>query len=119
MISLIKPAYAIINNPAIKNSTGISSNPGSYVNTIVQSIITIFFIVGLFYFLWHFIMSAYHMISSQGDPEKWKTAQKSILYSLIGILVVFSIFAILKFVGTILGIQGLNNLRLTWPSLSP
>jgi len=60
-------------------------------------------------------MSAYHMIASQGDPEKWKTAQKSILHSLIGIFLVFSIFAILKFAGTILNIDGLSNLKVTWP----
>jgi len=119
MINLIKPVYAQIINPAIKNSATIVNQPGNYVNNVIQAIFTIFFIVALFYFIWHFIMSAYHMIASQGDPEKWKTAQKSILHSLIGIFLVFSIFAILKFAGTILNIDGLSNLKVTWPGFSP
>lgn len=119
MKSLIKPIYASIKNPVINNSGNIASQPGNYVNNVVQAIITIFFIVGLFYFIWHFIMSAYQMISSQGDPEKWKKAQQSILYSLVGVFLVFIVFALLRFIGTILGIQGLSDLKITWPNLSP
>lgn len=118
-MKLIKPIQAAINNPVLNNSSTIASQPGNYVNNVIQTIITVFFIVGLFYFIWHFIMAAYHMISSQGDPDKWKNAQKSILHSLIGIFLVFTIFAVLRFIGTILGIQGLDKLRLTWPKLSP
>lgn len=119
MINLIKPVHAAIFNPAIKNGDKIATQPDKYVNNVIQSIITIFLIVGLFYFIWHFIMSAYHMISSQGDPEKWKAAQKSILHALIGIFLVFAIFAVLKFIGSVLNIQGLSNLKIGWPTLSP
>ena len=118
-MNLIKPIYATITNPVLKDSTAITTDPNNYVNTTIQAIITLFFIVAVIYFIWHFVMAAYQMIASQGDPDKWKKAQQSILYSLVGVLLVFSIFAILKFVGTVTGIPGLQDLQLTWPSLSP
>lgn len=108
---------AQITNPAIGNANSISSNPSNYVNNIIQSIISIFMIVAIVYFIWHFVMSAYRMINSNGDPKKWEEAQKAILYSFVGIILVFSLFAILKFVGIVTGVPGLQNLKLTWPSL--
>lgn len=116
-MKLIQPIYAAITNPLLENSDQIAAYPGTYVDGVIQAIISIFLLVAVIYFIWHFIMAAYHMISSQGDPDKWKTAQKSIIYSLVGIFVAFSVFAILKFVGTITGIQGLENLKISWPSL--
>lgn len=116
-MNFIKPAYAVITNKVLDNSEAITSNPESYVNGTIQAIITIFLIVAVIYFVWHFVMAAYHMISSNGDPKKWETAQKSILYSLVGIILAFSVFAILKFAGTLFGISTLKNLQLTWPSL--
>lgn len=116
-MKLIKPIYAAITNPLVKNSDQIASNPGNYVDNVLQAVVSIFLFVAVIYFIWHFILSAYHMISSQGDPDKWKAAQKSILYAFVGLILAFSIFAILKFVGTVTGVEGLNNLRLSWPSL--
>lgn len=116
-MNLIKPVYAAIENPAISNSAGIRTNPAGYINGAVQAFISILFIFGLVYFIFHFILAGYHMISSQGDPKKYEEAQHSLLYSLIGIAVMFSIFAILKILGAIFGITGLNQLKVTLPSL--
>ena len=117
-LNLIKPVLAQITNPVLPNSDTIANNPSNYVNNVIQTIITIFLIVAVVYFIWHIVMSAYHLISSNGDPKKYEEAQKSILYAFVGLIVVFAIFAILKFAGTIFGIPGLESLTLTWPSLS-
>ena len=117
MTKIIPPIFAQINNPVLPDSNSIVSNPSNYVNNAIQSIISIFFIVAVLYFIWHFIMYAYHMIASQGNPDKWKQAQSSILYAFIGLILVFAIFAILKFVGVVFGIPNLQNLQLVWPSL--
>lgn len=117
-INLIKPAIAQITNPIIEDSDAIAKNPSNYVNNVIQAIISIFFIVAVVYFIWHLVMSAYRMISSNGDPKKYEEAQKSILYAFVGLILVFAIFAILKFAGTVFSIPGLENLTLTWPSLS-
>ena len=117
-MNLIKPVYAAITNPLLKNSGNIISNPQGYINQVIQTVFSIFFIVAVIYFIWHIVMAAYHMISSQGEPDKWKESQKAIIYSCVGLILVFSIFAILKFVGTVFGIDGLKTLQLLWPSLS-
>lgn len=117
-MKIIKPLFAI-NNPILKDSETIATEPINYTNNVIQTIITLFLIVGVIYFIWHVVMSAYHMISSQGDPKKWEEAQKSLTYSIIGVVVVFSIFVILRFIGIVFGIPSLETLYITWPSISP
>lgn len=116
-MNLIKPVYAIIENPLLDNSQDINANPQTYINSAIQTIITIFFIFGLIYFVYHFILAGYKMISSQGDPKKYEEAQHALLYSIIGIIIIFSVFALLKVVGYIFGIDGLGTLQVSWPSL--
>lgn len=115
-MQIIKPLFAIT-NPLLKDSTTIAEEPISYTNNVIQTIFNIFFIVGTIYFIWHVVLSAYHMISSQGDPKKWEEAQKSLTYSVVGVVVVFSIFVILKFIGIVFGINGLETLEIAWPNL--
>lgn len=106
-----------ITNPVLKNSEAIGSNPTGYTNNVIQTLISILFIFGLIYFIFHFILAGYHMISSMGDPKKFEEAWHALLYSLIGVAIIFSIFVILKLVGTVFGISGLNGLSITLPSL--
>lgn len=118
-MKLIKSIHAIC-NPILEEcdkvaTTGIASNPKAYTNRLLQTIISLLLLVGVIYFIWHFVMSAYHMISSNGDPKKYEEAQKSILYSIVGIILVFSIFVILKLAGIVLGIPDI--LKISWPSL--
>lgn len=106
-----------ITNPVLKNSSNISGNPTGYINGVLQTVISIFFIFGLIYFIYHIVLAGYKMISSQGDPKKYEEAQHSLIYAFIGIAIIFSIFALLKIVGHIFGITGLDNLTIIWPSL--
>lgn len=118
-MNLIKPIQAIVKNPVLNDKTisDINNNPQVYINSAIQTIISVFFIFGLVYFIYHFVLAGYHMISSQGDPKKYEESQKALLYSLFGIIIIFSIFAILKLLGTIFGIEGLGQLKIKWPSI--
>jgi hypothetical protein len=115
-MKLIKSVHAIVTNPVLNNQK-INDNPQGYFNSAIQSVISVFFIFGLVYFIYHLVLSGYHMISSQGDPKKFEEAQKSLLYAFLGIIIIFSIFAIVKLVGTIFGIEGLGQLKISWPTL--
>lgn len=115
-MNLIKPVFAAINNPVLKNQA-IESNPSSYVNSIIQVFITLLIIVGVLYFVINFIMAGFHMISSQGDVKKYEEAQKSLIYSLLGLALIFIVFAVIKLIGTVFGITGLEGLTISWPSL--
>jgi hypothetical protein len=113
---LIKPVQAIVENPILKNSGKINSNPQSYISNVMQTLITVFIIFGVIYFVYRFVLAGFSMMSSMGDPKKFEEAQKTLVNSIIGLVVVFSVFVIIKLLGTIFGIEGLSNLLITWPS---
>ena len=107
----------MIYNPLLNNGQQQVTDPTAYTNSVIQAVFSIFFVVAVIYFVWHFIMAGYHLISTEGDPKKLETARHQITYALMGIGVIFGVFAILKFIGYILGITGLENLQITLPSL--
>ncbi len=113
---IVAPVYAQVCNPLLKDCTS-STNPKGYFNNVLQGVFSIFFIVGVIYFIWHIIFAGYHLIGSQGDPKAFETSKNELTYAFVGLIIMFSIFAILKFVGYILGINGLSNLLIIWPSL--
>ncbi|MBP9817814.1 hypothetical protein KBC75_03630 [Candidatus Shapirobacteria bacterium] len=111
------PVRAVISNPIITNGTAQVTDPQGYTNKVISSVFSIFFIVAVVYFVWHIVFAGYHFISSEGDPKRYEMAKNEITWSVLGIVVCFSIFAVLKFVGTILGITGLESLTITWPTI--
>ena len=114
--SIVKPVYAAICNKLIDpNCSGTQTNdPQAYTNRILQTVIDIFLIVGVIYFIWHFLMAGYHFMASQGDAKKIEEAKHEITYAFVGLAVVFFLFAILSFIGTVFGIDVTN---IKWPSL--
>ncbi|MBI2465269.1 hypothetical protein HYV64_03940 [Candidatus Shapirobacteria bacterium] len=110
------PVHAVICNPILKNCTS-STAPKTYFNSVLSTVFSIFFIVGIIYYVWHIVFAGYHLIASEGDPKRWESGKNEMTYATIGLFVVFSIFAILKFVGIVLGIPGLSTLTITWPTL--
>lgn len=113
---LIKPAYAIIWNSALQNNTS-STDPKAYINNVVQGIFSIFFIVGIIYFIWHFVFAGLHLMASEGDSKKFETAKNELVYAFVGLIAIFSVFAVLKLIGFVTGIKGLEGLAITWPTL--
>jgi len=118
-MKLIKSVQAAINNPVIDPGlrNQMVNDPKEYVSNVAQTLFSIFMVVGVIYFIWHFIMAAYHFISSEGDPKKIEDAKHALTYSALGLFLVFAVFAILKVIGTIFGVTGLDTLKLTLPSL--
>ena len=110
------PVQAVICNPVLKNCTS-STAPKTYVNNVLSAVFSIFFIVGVIYYIWHFVFAGYHLIASDGDPKKWESGKNEMVWASVGLGVVFSVFAILKFIGIVFGIPGLNTLTITWPTL--
>lgn len=108
--------HAQIKNPILKpelqNKSGIE-----FVGDFISFLITLLLLLGFILFFVHFILGAYKWISSEGEKGKIEEAQKQMTYALIGLGTIFSIFAIIKIVGYIFGIQGLENLQLTLPTL--
>lgn len=113
---LVKPAYATICNPILNNCSQVT-NPQGFASNLIQTVIGIFLFVAVLYFLWYFVMGGYHLISSSGDPKKFESARDQLIHAFIGLAVVFSVFAILKFVGIVFNIPGLEQLKISIPTL--
>lgn len=106
-----------ISNPVVSNGLNQVQSPQAYFNTVIQAVFNIFFIVGVIYFIWHFVFAGYHYIASDGDPKKIETSKNELTYGLLGLLIIFSVYAVLRVVGLVTGITGLSNLSIPWPSL--
>lgn len=118
---LIKSALAQgvsdqICNPVLKNCSS-SYDATTYTNSVISTIFSIFLIVGVLYFMWNMLFNAYHLLSAEGDPKAYQTAKDGITHGVMGIAIVFSIFALVKLVGWIFGITDLEGLTITWPHL--
>lgn len=105
----------MIINPLLKDPA--SPLQASYANSVIQLIFSIFLFVGVIYFVWHLVFAAYHFIASEGDAKKVEDAKREITYALVGVFVLFSVFAVLKVIGIIFAIPGLDRLNLSLPSL--
>jgi len=108
---------AQIVNPVISKSSDQITAPKTYFNNVLQSVFTIFFIVAVIFFMWNFIFGGYRFINSNGDPKNIETARNQITNAFIGLVVIFLVYAILKFVGMVFGITGLDTLTIPWPNL--
>ena len=107
----------MITNPLIPQSQQNLNNPVGFLDNLIQTIITLFLIIAVIYFLVQLFFGTYRFISSEGDKNKLETAKQQLTQSFIGLFIAFSVFAILKLIGSIFGIQGLDNLTIPWPSL--
>jgi hypothetical protein len=105
----------MITNPALINPSAQSSP--NYVNTVLQNVFSLFMVLGIIYFIWHFVFAGYHYMGAEGDPKKLEIAQTELTNAMIGLGVVFVVFAVLRLIGFIAGVKGLDALQFTLPSL--
>ena len=114
-MKLIKPIHATIVNPLLPDTKHVT-DPQFYFNNVIQAIFTVFFIVAVLYFIWHVIMAGYRLMDARGDTKKLEDSQTDLTNAFIGITIIFSIFALLKVLGTVFGLEGLQELKIPWPN---
>jgi hypothetical protein len=81
----------------------------SSISAIVSLFLNIAFILSGLILLFFFIMGGIGMISSAGqsDPQKAEQAKKTITSAIIGFVIVFTSYWIVKLIGGFLGISNL------------
>ena len=72
---------------------------------IIQNSVTIIIIIAIVLSLFFLIWGGMQWIMSQGDKHKLDQAKARITYSLIGLLVIFFSFFIVRLVGSLFGID--------------
>ena len=72
-------------------------------------------IAGIF-FVVQIILAGYGYLSASGDPKKAEAAFAKIWQSLIGLLIVSAAFVLASFIGKILGIDNILDVKISGPS---
>lgn len=103
---MIKTAYAAseITNPVISDQ--IRNLGGSdYLSLLVKNLLTLFLIITGVVALFMLIIGGLRWILSAGDKAQLEGARSQITQALIGLVIVFCSFAIIKLVGSFFGIE--------------
>lgn len=92
-----------ISNPALGK---LNANDGlSFIQQLLPSLIGLAFVVGAVLFFFMLLIGAVQWISSGGDKAAIESARGRIGQALIGIVILFSVFAIIKLMENFFGIS--------------
>jgi len=93
-----------ITNPVLP--TNIQSLTGlQYMQKILPNLIGILFVVGSVVFFFMMLLGAIQWISSGGDKVKIEAARGKITAALIGLVIMFSVYALVKILETFFGVS--------------
>lgn len=93
-----------IHNPAL--DMGIRYYGGEeFVASLLSNLITLGFIIGVVITLFIFLIGAVKWITSGEDREQTAKARQTITNGAIGLVVLFLIYAILKFIAYFFGLE--------------
>ena len=77
----------------------------SFLQKLLTTAITLFFVVGVIAFFFMFLMGAIQWITSGGDKASLEGAKGRITSALIGLVILFSVFAIVKLIERFFGVN--------------
>ena len=72
---------------------------------LMDALINIIFVLALGVAPIMFIVAGFYFIGAVGDPEKIRTAKKMVLYTLIGLLIIFCAKGLVALLGDALGFK--------------
>jgi len=108
LAAIINPVVPVLN----------AADPVAATNSILQTIISALIVITCIYFFIYFVLGGINFITSEGDKGQLEVAKKQLTYAFIGIFVTFSVFAVMRLLGTIFGIPGLQNLTIDVPTVN-
>lgn len=95
-----------ITNPALGETLqNALSSPISFFSLILSNLISLSFIVGSVIFFAMLVFGAIQWISSGGDKQGLESARGRITNALVGIIILFASFAIVKLIETFFGFK--------------
>jgi hypothetical protein len=115
MAAIAAPIYAADSlNLSAKGS--FSNLGGITINNMVSAAITMVLIVVSLIFFFILVIGGLKWITSGGDEKKVAAARAQITNALIGLVIVFAAWAIMKLIGSVFGIDLLQSF--TFPSFT-
>jgi len=109
MIKTLLAAEEITNPvlPELYNQTG--STGIDVINQFIPNLIELAFVIAAVIFIFVMIMGGIQWIFSGGDKNAVQSAQGKITNAIIGLVVLFSIFAVIKILGAFFGIAAFQG----------
>lgn len=100
-------AQGAINNPAL--GPGLQGKTGTeFLQIILPNMIGLSFVIGVVIFLFVIIIGAIQWIISGGDKVAIESAKGKITNAVVGIVILFSLFAVFIFIENFFGISILS-----------
>jgi len=96
--------------------SGVDAAPTAF-SSILKTFIEILLLGGVIIFIFQFLLGGIKWITSQGDEGKVKEAREQVTQALIGLVIVFLVFFVLKVIGIIFGLSWMETLQLPLPQL--
>lgn len=89
--------------PALQNKSG-----EDFLSGFLPAVVGIAFLIGVLIFLLAMVSGALKWIYSGGDKTMLEDARKQILHAIMGVLILFSILALIKAIESFFGINILS-----------
>lgn len=96
---------ADITNPLAPSLTPRDGTAVSLFSSVLGVVIKTMFVAGFVLFMIYFILSAFTWITSSGDAKGVEKARNGIVHALLGMVVMLSLFAILRLLESVFGID--------------
>lgn len=96
----------MITNPVLPiPNTGSSGNAGvTFLQNAIPAVIVLGLVVGVIVFFFTLIMGAIQWISSGGDKQGVEAARGKVTNAIIGLVILFAVFAIIRLLQDFFGI---------------
>lgn len=95
-----------ITNPAIGTLNDVGGDTGiGFFQKLIPSVIGMLFVVGVILFIFMLIIGGLQWITSGGDKAAVESARSKIGSALVGVVVLFSVFAFVKLIELFFGVN--------------
>ena len=95
---------AQITNPALGPTLAGTDDIG-FFNLLIPNLVGLFFVVGAIVFFFIIILGAIQWMTSGGDKTALEGAKGKITNALVGLVILFSVFALVKVIESFFGID--------------
>lgn len=100
-----------IDNPLLSDRARQTAGE-TFIGSLITNMVTLILIIAFIIFFFSFILGGISLMQAGGDKVAVENARKRVLFSIVGIVVVFIVFAVAEFVERVFGIK-INNVDLT------
>lgn len=102
---LLSTTLAAVNNLVVKTNT---EDGVTFISEFIPRMISFIFVIGTVAFFFMFLIGGIKWITAGSDKGAIEGARNQIIHAITGIVVLFGVFAIARFVKALFGIELIN-----------